>query len=268
MAETVKNNADIVNLVENRIVGNPQLTNTTISFKGFNNLLFCENDVKLTNSSIQFNGNNSIIYLSSTEHEYKAHIFVFHDSTVFIGKDNNISATLRINVQEAQNVIIGDECIFGPDVNIRTSDAFPVFSKDNHKRINPPRSVIIGDHVWLGHLAYVSRGVKLGSGSIVYNNSNVLPQSTVKSNSFYADGQIIADEVFFTDFYTAYFNEEKTKEREYYKSDVFVYEFVENETISMQYIDNVLKEFTIDERLEFLQKLLVRGKRKNRFAIE
>ena len=40
--ETVKSKEDIQNLEKNRIEGNPELTNSTITFKGDNNILYCE----------------------------------------------------------------------------------------------------------------------------------------------------------------------------------------------------------------------------------
>lgn len=270
MGETVKNIEEIANLTDNKIIGTPELSNSTITFNGLNNVLYCDHGVKLHNSIINFSGNNSLIYLSSSEHNYVAHIYVFNNSTVFIGKDNNMSATLKINVQEAQNVIIGDECIFGPEVNIRTSDAFPIFKNSSKKRINMPGSVFIGDHVWFGHLAYISRGAHIGSGAIVYNNSMVLPNSKIKFNSFYIGNpaKLMADEVFFTDFYTGYFSEELTEERSVYQSDVYIYDVVEKETLSFDHVNNILKQFPIDERIDFIKKLFVYSKRKNRFAIK
>ena len=43
--ETVKSQAEIVNLEKNWIEGNPEITNSTISFKGNNNILYCDGNV-------------------------------------------------------------------------------------------------------------------------------------------------------------------------------------------------------------------------------
>ena len=37
-----------------------------------------------------------------------------------------------------------------------------------------------------------------------------------------------------------------------YKSDVFIYEFVNKETLNMNQIDKILKELDINSRLEFI----------------
>ena len=48
----------------------------------------------------------------------------------------------------------------------------------------------------------------------------------------------------------------------------FIYDFVSNETLSMENIDKILKSLPVEDRLEFIQKLFVRNKRKNRFSIK
>ena len=52
-----------------------------------------------------------------------------------------------------------------------------------------------------------------------------------------------------------------------YKSDVFIYELVNQETLDIDQIDMILKGLSVEDKLEFIQKLFVRNKRKNRFTI-
>lgn len=66
--ESVRSFNDINNLKYNKITGNPELVESTIVFKGNNNVLFCENGVKLFRTNINFEANNSLIYLSSTKY--------------------------------------------------------------------------------------------------------------------------------------------------------------------------------------------------------
>lgn len=267
--ESIKKKEDLDNLKDNKVIGDFEFKNSTINFHGYNNILFCERDIKITNSSINFYGNNSIIYLSYSEHDYRVSLHVFASSVIFFGRDNNIGATLSINVQEHQNVIIGDECIFGPEIDMRTSDGFQVFDGETKRRINGSGTVFIGDHVWLGHRCYVSRGVKIGSGSVVYNNSTILPNTTIKSNTYYAGNpaELIKDNIFFTNDYVGRYTEEQSKDSAMYISEVYLYNFVEKETLSLDKIDKLIKQFSVDEKLDFIQKLLVYSKRKNRFVI-
>lgn len=268
--EYVKSTEDIGKLENNRVEGGPEILNSTISFKGRNNILYCEGNVKLNGARFSFEGNNSIVYLSSAQNtQYSFNLVVYNDSTFFIGRDNNLSSPININIQEHQNVIIGAGGSISSGVNIRTSDIHPIYDFQSKERINHAKSVFIGDHVWIGHLAYISRGAKIGSGSIVENCSFIPHNAKIYSNSLIVGNpaRIEKSNVFFTNEFLGYHNSEDSLNSNNYKSDVFLYEFVNQETLDLDKIDQILKDLNVDSRLEFIQKLFVRNKRKNRFSI-
>lgn len=268
--ETVNTLEDIQNLKNNRVEGNPEINNSKITFRGQNNILYCEGNVKLVGANISFEGNNSLVYLSSTQnHQYSLNIVIYNDSTFFIGRDNNLSSPININIQENQNVIIGAEGSISSGVNIRTADIHPIYDNQTKERFNYARSVFIGDHVWIGHLAYISRGVKVGSGAIIENYSFVPHNAKVYSNTLVVGNpaKIEKKDVFYVKDFLGYHRAEDSLNTKDYKSDVFIYEFVDQETLDMNQIDKILKELDINSRLEFVQKLFVRNKRKNRFTI-
>ena len=64
-------------------------------------------------------------------------------------------------------VSIGKECMFASNVEIRTHDAHPIFDRTTHKRINPPKDVVLHDYVWIGEGAVLLPGAEIGEGSIV-----------------------------------------------------------------------------------------------------
>lgn len=269
--EIVKSIEDIGKLEKNRITGNPKMNKTQITFKGYNNILYCEGNVHLNNSKFTFNGNNSIVYLSSSMHsEYSFNLVIYNDSTFFIGREGNMSSPININIQENQNVIIGTGVTLSSGINIRTADIYPIYDNNTKKRINYAQSVFIGDHVWIGHLAYISRGVKIGSGSIVENDSFIPHNAKVISNSVISGNPAITTRtnVFYTNDFLAHNRAETSLETKDYKSDIFIYEIANQETLDLNKIDQILKELDIDSRLEFIQKLFIRNKRKNRFSIK
>jgi len=268
--ETVKSYEDIGKLEKNRIEGNPEITNSVISFKGENNVLYCEGNVKLVGANLSFEANNSIVYLSSAQYsQYPFNLIIYNDSTFFIGRNNNLSSPININIQENQNVIIGSDCSISSGVNIRTSDIHPIYDNHSKNRINHAKSVFIGDHVWIGHLAYVSKGVKIGSGAIVENYSFLPHDYTVRSNTIVMGNpaKTIQENIFFVKEFLGYHNAEHSLNSNEYKSDVFIYEFVNRETLDMNKIDEIIKSLDVESRLEFIQKLFVRNKRNNRFTI-
>lgn len=269
--EIVKSIEDLHKLEKNRVEGNPEIINSTISFKGNNNILYCEGNVKITNANFLFDGSNSIVYLSSAMNsQYSFTLVIYNNSTFYIGREGNLSNPININIQESQNVIIGSECSISSGVNIRTADIHPIYDNQTKQRINHAQSVFIGDHVWIGHLAYISRGVKIGSGAIVDNYSFVPHNARIHSNSLVVGNPVKVEKqnVFFTKEFLGYHNAEDSINTQDYKSDVFIYEFVNKETLNLNQIDKILKELSVGDRLEFVQKLFVRNKRKNRFTIK
>ena len=267
--EFIKNTAQFEKMIDNKIIGMPELINTQINFRGKNNILFCDNNIKLENVILDFNGNNSIIYLSSNlGNDFKVEIY--NNSFLFLGRDCKLGFSVKITVYESQNVFIGDDCIIGDNTCISTSNSYPIYDGITKKRINYSESVFIGDHVFLGNSSYISRGVYIGSGAIVRDCTFLEAYSKIPSNSLLSGNPavIIQENVFFTDeFLGPYLNEDSLNSSDY-RSDVFIYNFVNQETLNINYIDDILKDLTVEEKLEFIQKLFVRNKRKNRFAIK
>lgn len=188
--ESVSNNYEINELYENKIIGNPKLVNSNIIFRGKGNILFCEESVNIVNSNINFIGNNSLIFLSSSKSNYPVNIQIFQDSILFIGRNNQFTATITFDVQEHQNLIIGDDCIINGGVTFKTSDAHIIYDSSSKKRINHSKSILIGDHVWLGQQTYVSKGVRIGSGTILDSFSYVPSNILLKSNNLYGGNPI------------------------------------------------------------------------------
>lgn len=266
--EEITNTEQISLLKDNKILGNPTIEYSKIHFAGKNNIIFCESNVKLWGCNIVFKGNNSLIYLSSSN-GYCLNVQIVHDSVLFIGKNNDLIPPIHINVQEHQNLIIGDDCSIGSNTNIRTGDAHIIYDRESKTRLNMGSSVVIGDHVWLGHQIYVDKGVSIGSGAVVENNSHIPSNATLKSNTIYSGNPVnlIKSDVFFTKDYAANFTKEDSKDFNTYSSRIFLYDNVPGETLDIKKVDRLLSNFDIDEKLDFIQKLFIRNKKHNRFFI-
>lgn len=55
----------------NCVYRSQELLGSKIQFKGKNNVLYVEDDVKLADSMISFNGNNSIVYIGGGDTQSK-----------------------------------------------------------------------------------------------------------------------------------------------------------------------------------------------------
>ena len=265
----IEHGQQVETLSDNKIIGELDAEDTTISFKGTGNILFLEPGVRLIGSDIKFCGNNALVYLSSDErHPYKLKIDAWRGTTVYFGRDNYFNNTFNAIISERKNLIVGNDGVFSFGIWVRTADPHLLYDIDTMDRINKSRSVFIGDHVWLGQDAIILKGSKIGSGSVI-SAGCVLANKGVKSNSVFAGNPagMIKDNVFFTHENAHNFTAKQSKESMHYDGGrEFVFE--SGEAVCFDDIDRSLsKEKDTEARLGILKKLVSDCKRKNRFYI-
>lgn len=115
----------------------------TVSFSGSNNTLQIEKNVSVGELHIKF-GNNGYCRIGAGT-EINGAAFYVSDARIQIGKD----------------------CLFAPQVILRTHDAHHIFDVETHQRINHAKDIIIGDHVWLAYHTTLLGGAEIGTGSVV-----------------------------------------------------------------------------------------------------
>lgn len=267
--EIVKNLMDM-KLEKNQIVlaGNAELENTAICFKGENNLVFFENGVKIVNSNLVFAGNNSLVYFSKNEyHSYKIHAAIYHHSVLYFGENIYFNNTLHISVDERQNVLIGSGGLFSLDIWIRTGDPHLIYDNSSKKRLNESRSILIGDHVWIGQGCVLLKGSKIGSGSVL-GASSVISGKTVESNSIWAGNPAkrSKENIFFLTKACHAFEQRDTDNYRSCKKEDYIYQKDEY-VLNFDDLDRQLKEAgTMKEKIDILATLSAE-KHKNRFYI-
>ncbi len=263
---------DVKELLElrnnNQFIGElPTMEKSVIKFHGSNNILVCEKNVKLVNSTIIFNANDSIVYLCQNKNDYKLNIAIYNHSALYIGKDNYINGTLNIVLSERKHVFIGDNGLISFGIWIRTADPHLIYSVDTKKRINPSKSVFIGDHVWLGQGVTILKGAKIHSGSIA-GAISVIPGKELQSNCSYVGNPVrkAAEEIFWDGSCVNVWTEEKTKSMETYESDKFIFKFDEDEYVSFDEIDEKLSSSKTSFEMYNYLKQINCNTDKNRFA--
>ena len=175
--ELVEKIEDIANLKENRIIGTPVLNNSHIRFEGKGNILYCEGRAVISNSRLVFNANDSLIYFGNSKNEYKMYAALYNDNVFHMGRDNAINDGFKKQLiailSEQKHIFIGDRCLFSFGVCLRNSDPHLIYDTRTLKRLNPTKSVFIGDHVWFGQDTAVFKGTQIDSGSIIGADSLV-----------------------------------------------------------------------------------------------
>lgn len=95
-----------------------------------------------------------------------------NDCTLVIGKDCVIGENCFISCRErGTQLTIGDNCMFSRNVKVMTSDGHNIIQ--HRQRINPAKSIHIGDNVWLADNVTVLKGASIGNNSVVGINSTL-----------------------------------------------------------------------------------------------
>lgn len=99
--------------------------------------------------------------------------FVGENTLLRIGREFSINGNYRITLNASTSIIIGDDCMFSYDVNMRSNDGHSIFDVVIRKNINScddinkNRSIVIGNHVWVGERAFVLYYTQIDDGSII-----------------------------------------------------------------------------------------------------
>lgn len=139
---------------------NTYLNKSKIRIRGNNNRIIFYSDCYIgPDCSFWLEGNNvSIIIGSNTSFTRCVH---------FCAQENNMS------------IEVGTDCMFSNNIIVRTSDSHPIYV--NQKRINYPKPVKVGNHVWIAPNSVIMKGANIGDGSIV--GSNTMVNKDVPQNS-------------------------------------------------------------------------------------
>ena len=270
--EEVNSVDDIKKLKDNKIVisdkKNFSLENTNIVFKGKNNILYINSNksVRIKNSIIRFNANNSVIFLNDNRHVYIVDLTVYNNSVIYFGSNNYINNKLLCIISEEKNLIIGNNCLFSFGICIRTADPHLLYDAKSHKRINPAKSVFIGDHVWIGQDVTILKGTKIGSGSVIGASS--LVSKKIFSNCVYGGNpvRLLKNNIFWEGSSTHAYTKKETKKSKILNTDKFTY--TKDNLSYYTEVDKHLYSMKSSElKLSYLKKELYECNDSNRFCI-
>ncbi|KSV67525.1 hypothetical protein N183_32190 [Sinorhizobium sp. Sb3] len=152
-----------------------------------NNSLRVGESVRFTSSRLVFNEVGAVVEIGSNVSLPQCLITVGKNSRLYIGDGCTISGKITVGMNsririgcglsvtgnvtmravESTTIEIGDDCLFGSDIIIRTADGHPVYDASTRERVNPSKSITIGKHVWIADRAVILKGADVGQASIV-----------------------------------------------------------------------------------------------------
>jgi acetyltransferase-like isoleucine patch superfamily enzyme len=167
--------------VSNNIIDYPGKENDKVKvlFFGKNNKLIVHPDAKISGTTIRFDCDDGNCTIGNNS--FNGFIRVGQGCSVVIGDLVTCTNGCYISTAENTSVTIGHDCMIASGNEIRTDDGHPIFDISSGKRINPSRSIIIGEHVWLAAKSIILSGSSIGNGSVVGLGSIV--KSAIPNNS-------------------------------------------------------------------------------------
>jgi acetyltransferase-like isoleucine patch superfamily enzyme len=143
----------------------PSFAGGSILFKEQNAKLKIGHRANLNHCTIEL-GRNSVLEIGD-DCRINGRITVGYNSLVRIGRGLSVTRNINIRAVESTSITIGEDCLFGSDITIRTTDGHPIYDAKSRERINASKSIAIGNHVWIADSAYLLKGVTIGDASVV-----------------------------------------------------------------------------------------------------
>ena len=105
-----------------------------------------------------------------------------NNTTISIGDGSTFTRDCNFSVQEDNMKIeVGNDCMFSNTIVVRTSDSHPIYSGESGERINKPKSVFIGEHVWIAPNTKIMKGAFIEQGTVI--GSDTMVNKTIPANS-------------------------------------------------------------------------------------
>lgn len=143
---------------------------------GRNNSVIVGNNSSIFKCQLHIRGNNNKIVIGENVIlGPRCSLYIEgNNCLIMIGAKTTVTRDTQFCCQEDnQTIRIGEDCMFANTIVVRTSDSHPIYNNSTGQRINLPKSVLIGNHVWIAPNAKIMKGAIIGDGCIVASDSTV-----------------------------------------------------------------------------------------------
>lgn len=155
-------------------ISSVEIVNCTFNIKGYNNEIIIKDGTCLKNCEVYIRGNNCRIYIGKNS-ILKRLVLWLEDSHSCIKIGNCFSVESgHFASTEGGKIIIGDNCLFSTNIEIRNGDSHSIIDCENNYRLNHASDVEISNDVWVGANVVILKGSFIPNDSIVANSSVVI----------------------------------------------------------------------------------------------
>ena len=107
-------------------------------------------------------GNNNIIRIRDSVSTSVNITMEDNDNYIKLADHFRGSGHSELAAIEGTSIVLGQDCLLSANISVSTGDSHSITNMEG-KRINPSRSVVFGDHAWIGNTMLVFKGVTIGS---------------------------------------------------------------------------------------------------------
>ena len=154
---------------------------TKMIINGNSNKIVVHKNSKIESVTLRIIGNNHRINIGANCVIKSGEIWLEDNGCILEIGDYTTIENAHLAVTESTKLIIGKDCMFAKQTEVRTGDFHAIFDRKSKERINKAKDIIIGDHVWIANRVTILKGSIIHNGAVVGNNSIITGE--VPSNS-------------------------------------------------------------------------------------
>ena len=134
---------------------------TRINVKGRDNRIQIDSSVRMRNLTIEVSGTGNVLTVGKDSMLLGGKIELFGDGNeIHLGDGCGINGGF-IGAHWGTTIRIGAGCMFSAAIDVRTTDSHSILDSEG-RRINADRDISLGERVWVGRGASVTKGAVIG----------------------------------------------------------------------------------------------------------
>lgn len=152
-----------------------RLINVELDIIGDDNQIILGQGGVFQNVRFRLRGNNHRIEFGPNCRITRGALIWFEDErcSLQVGAGTTMVEVHIAVTEPGSKVIIGEDCMFANDIDIRSGDSHSIVDAVSGERLNFAEDVIIGSHVWIAPHVVVLKGVHVGDHSVIATGSIV-----------------------------------------------------------------------------------------------
>jgi acetyltransferase-like isoleucine patch superfamily enzyme len=177
-------NKSYLNSIEKRIRGKNNkieysffsiLKKVEFDILGNNNNILISKNARLNNVKFHIRGNGHKIILNENVSFSRGGSIWFEDNNgrLDIGANTTFEDAHIAVTEDDSKVLIGNDCMFAYDIDIRTGDSHSIIDTTTNERTNRAKDIIFGSHIWVAAHCTILKDSKVKSNSIIATRSVV-----------------------------------------------------------------------------------------------